>query len=107
MNTAPHTVSVIFLTLLRCVSVSSVVNSVPGGELSALRILIVSFLWPITEFPSLKMSTLPHLPKDNLRFVSGVVSVLMGCNKDLTANSWGRKYKDRTSGQTECYGEGE
>ena len=44
------------------------------------------------------MSILPHLPKGDLR-LPGVVSLLMGCNRNLTVNTWGRKYEGGTSGQ--------
>ena len=43
------------------------------------------------------MFVLPHLPVGNLREVSGVVSLLIGCNNDLTANISDRKCEGRNS----------
>ena len=43
------------------------------------------------------MFVLPRLPVGNLREVSGVVSLLIGFNKELKANSWARKYEGGTS----------
>jgi hypothetical protein len=36
---------------------------------------------------------------------SGVVLLLIGCNKELTANSWYRKYKGGTSRQRGTLGD--
>jgi hypothetical protein len=70
-------------------------------ELSAGRILVLTCLWPITRFSILYISVLPLIPKGNLIDVSETVLLLIGCNKDLMANSWDRKYRGRTSRERE------
>lgn len=45
------------------------------------------------------MPAFPDLPKG--REVSGVVLLLIDCDKDLSANSWGRKYEGEASKQRE------
>lgn len=44
----------------------------------------------------------PSIAKGKLRHISGVVLLLIGCNQELMANSWGRKYTTGTCWQGEC-----
>lgn len=63
------------------------------------RILVLSFPWPISEFFHFENILLSHLPKQS-RVVSGFVLVMVGCNKELKTNSYGKKEEEGgTSGQ--------
>lgn len=45
------------------------------------------------------------MPKGNLKAVSVVVSLLIGCNKEQTTNSWDRKWRVELMGERGTQGE--
>jgi hypothetical protein len=66
-----------------------------GRELGAGRILVLPFLWPITVFVCFVNICPSSSPYRKFK-VSEVFSLLINCNKELAANSLGRKEEGGT-----------